>query len=67
MQYFVVRILFNVKLKFDDFVINGVGRKVSYKFGYGLFDVLVFVNFVRKWKIVLLQYVCREILEVQER
>lgn len=67
MQHLVVRTSSNAKLKSDDFVINGVGRKVSHKFGYGLLDALALVNLARKWKTVPLQHVCREIPEVQER
>lgn len=63
MQHLVVRTSSNAKLKSNDFVINGVGRKVSHKFGYGLLDALALVNLARKWKTVPPQHVCREIPE----
>ena len=67
MQHLVVRTSSNAKLQSDDFVVNGVGRKVSHKFGYGLLDALALVNLARTWKTVPPQHMCCEIPEAQQR
>ncbi|XP_055333542.1 uncharacterized protein LOC129585051 [Paramacrobiotus metropolitanus] len=42
----------------DDWVINGVGRKVSTKFGYGLMDADRMVQLAEKWTTVPEQHIC---------
>lgn len=37
---------------------NGIGRRVSHSFGYGLMDAAAMVNLARKWKTVPEQQRC---------
>ncbi|EDV26519.1 uncharacterized protein TRIADDRAFT_54612 [Trichoplax adhaerens] len=43
------------KLHTDDWTINGVGRKISNWFGYGLLDAAALVSTARNWKTVPIQ------------
>ncbi|XP_029469179.1 proprotein convertase subtilisin/kexin type 4 isoform X2 [Rhinatrema bivittatum] len=52
MQHLVVRSSNVALLKADDWVLNGVGRKVSHHYGYGLLDANIMVNLAKKWETV---------------
>ncbi|XP_069939490.1 furin-like protease 2 isoform X1 [Cherax quadricarinatus] len=45
----------------DGWFINGVGRRVSHKFGYGLMDAGKLVELAEKWTTVPPQHVCQSI------
>ena len=59
MQYLVVRTSKPSNLEANDWVTNGVGRKVSHHFGYGLLDVAAMVDLARNWTSVPLQRQCQ--------
>lgn len=42
----------------NEWVTNGVGRKVSHSFGYGLMDAAAMVRLARVWETVPEQYRC---------
>ncbi|KAK2161965.1 hypothetical protein LSH36_107g10022 [Paralvinella palmiformis] len=42
-----------------DWVINGVGRKVSHKYGYGLLDGIKMVELAERWTTVPEQHICQ--------
>ena len=63
MQHIVVRSSRVVSPNGLDWTTNGVGRKVSHKFGYGIIDAASLVNHARLWTTVPSQHVC----EVSER
>lgn len=66
MQYLVVLTSRSEPLeKENGWIINGVKRKVSHKFGYGLMDASAMVNLAEKWTNVPAQHICksREIIE----
>lgn len=50
MQHIVVRTARPAKLFAKDWAVNGVGRKVSHSFGYGLMDAAAMVKLARSWK-----------------
>lgn len=51
--------------KENGWVTNGVKRKVSHKFGYGLMDAASLVNLAEKWTTVPPQHICKsqEVIE----
>lgn len=49
MQHVVVLTSKSANLEADDWVTNGVGRKVSHHFGYGLLDASAIVDLARNW------------------
>lgn len=53
--------------KENGWILNGVKRKVSHKFGYGLIDAGALVNLAEKWTTVPPQHICksRELIEDQ--
>lgn len=51
----------------DGWVTNGVGRKVSHKFGYGLMDAGVMVKYAEHWQTVPQQRICHTPADKQER
>ncbi|KAM3936787.1 proprotein convertase subtilisin/kexin type 4 [Leptodactylus fuscus] len=57
-QHIVVRASSPANLKADDWVINGVGRKVSHHYGYGLLDAGKLVDLALKWETTLPQRMC---------
>ncbi|XP_075061618.1 proprotein convertase subtilisin/kexin type 4 isoform X2 [Mixophyes fleayi] len=57
-QHIVVRTSSPANLIADDWVINGVGRKVSHHYGYGLLDAGQLVDLARKWKTTRPQKKC---------
>jgi furin len=42
----------------NEFALNGVGRKVSHSFGYGLMDAAAMVRLARVWETVPEQHRC---------
>ena len=59
MQYLVVKTSKPSNLDANDWVTNGVGRKVSHHFGYGLLDVSAMVDLARNWTSVPPQRQCQ--------
>lgn len=60
MQYLVVLSSRSEPLeKENGWIINGVKRKVSHKFGYGLMDAAAMVNLAEKWTTVPAQHICK--------
>ncbi|KAJ6652158.1 hypothetical protein lerEdw1_013142 [Lerista edwardsae] len=49
MQHLVVRASKPAHLQADDWSVNGVGRKVSHHYGYGLLDAGDLVDLAKKW------------------
>ncbi|XP_076044014.1 furin-like protease 2 [Oratosquilla oratoria] len=47
--------------------VNGVGRRVSHKFGYGLMDAARMVDLAEKWTTVPAQHVCQTIVDVTDQ
>ncbi|XP_053696670.1 furin-like protease 1 [Sabethes cyaneus] len=58
MQHIVVRTAKPGNLKDQTWSKNGVGRRVSHSFGYGLMDAAAMVKLARTWKTVPDQQVC---------
>ncbi|XP_055541573.1 furin-like protease 1 isoform X3 [Wyeomyia smithii] len=58
MQHIVVRTAKPGNLKDPTWSKNGVGRRVSHSFGYGLMDAAAMVKLARTWKTVPDQQVC---------
>ncbi|XP_072380228.1 furin-like protease 2 isoform X2 [Diabrotica undecimpunctata] len=48
-------------------IVNGVGRKVSHKFGYGLMDAGALVTLAEKWTTVPPQHICKSQEIVEDR
>ncbi|KAL1508965.1 hypothetical protein ABEB36_003778 [Hypothenemus hampei] len=66
MQYLVVLTSRSAPLEKDTgWISNGVKRKFSHKFGYGLMDAGALVNLAEKWTTVPPQHICKsqEIIE----
>uniref|UniRef100_A0A0C9QJY7 furin n=1 Tax=Fopius arisanus TaxID=64838 RepID=A0A0C9QJY7_9HYME len=60
MQYLVVLTSRSGPLeKEPGWILNGVKRKVSHKFGYGLMDAAAVVNFAEQWTNVPPQHICK--------
>ena len=45
--------------KESGWAVNGVKRKVSHKFGYGLMDAAAMVNLAEQWTTVPPQHICK--------
>ncbi|XP_028907588.1 proprotein convertase subtilisin/kexin type 4 isoform X1 [Ornithorhynchus anatinus] len=58
MHHLVVRSSSPAHLQADDWALNGVGRKVSHHFGYGLLDAGVLVQLATEWKMSQPQRKC---------
>ncbi|XP_076804353.1 furin-1-like isoform X2 [Clavelina lepadiformis] len=58
MQHLVVQTANPDQLIADDWVVNGVNRKVSHAFGYGLMDAYAMVTRARNWTMVPPQRKC---------
>ncbi|XP_014666816.1 PREDICTED: furin-like [Priapulus caudatus] len=58
LQHIVVRTANPTYLTSDDWVVNGVGRKVSHSFGYGLMDATAMVQQALNWTNVPSQQRC---------
>ncbi|XP_063859924.1 furin-like protease 2 isoform X1 [Scylla paramamosain] len=68
MQHLVVMTSRPDPLKNEDgWFINGVGRKVSHKFGYGLMDAGKLVELAERWTTVPPQHVCQSVKDRTER
>ncbi|XP_053556000.1 proprotein convertase subtilisin/kexin type 4 [Bombina bombina] len=50
LQHIVVRSSSSANLNANDWVVNGVGRKVSHHYGYGLLDAGRLVDLAQKWE-----------------
>ncbi|ERL88660.1 hypothetical protein D910_06044 [Dendroctonus ponderosae] len=69
MQYLVVLTSRSTPLeKENGWITNGVKRKISHKFGYGLMDAAAMVNLAELWTTVPPQHICKsqELLEDKE-
>uniref|UniRef100_A0A6J0SNP4 Proprotein convertase subtilisin/kexin type 4 isoform X1 n=1 Tax=Pogona vitticeps TaxID=103695 RepID=A0A6J0SNP4_9SAUR len=58
MQHLVVRASSPAHLQADDWAMNGVGRKVSHYYGYGLLDAGKLVDLAQKWNTTRPQRKC---------
>jgi len=58
MQHIVVRTARPENLRAKDWVVNGVGRRVSHSFGYGLMDASAMVDLAHNWTSVPEQQIC---------
>ncbi|XP_053671627.1 furin-like protease 1, isoforms 1/1-X/2 [Anopheles nili] len=58
LQHIVVRTAKPGNLIDQNWSVNGVGRRVSHSFGYGLMDAAAMVRLARAWKTVPEQQVC---------
>ncbi|BFY97735.1 hypothetical protein BsWGS_00774 [Bradybaena similaris] len=58
MQHIVVETAKPQNLNADDWAINGVGKKVSHSFGFGLMDAAAMVSLARNWTTVPEQHIC---------
>ncbi|XP_050100411.1 furin-like protease 1, isoforms 1/1-X/2 [Anopheles aquasalis] len=58
LQHIVVRTAKPGNLSDPNWSVNGVGRRVSHSFGYGLMDAAAMVRVARNWKTVPEQQVC---------
>ncbi|XP_036614156.1 proprotein convertase subtilisin/kexin type 4 [Trichosurus vulpecula] len=58
MQHLVVRASKPAQLQAEDWAINGVGRKVSHHYGYGLLDGGLLVDLAKKWTMTRPQLKC---------
>ncbi|XP_019368708.1 PREDICTED: proprotein convertase subtilisin/kexin type 4, partial [Gavialis gangeticus] len=58
MQHLAVRASRPAHLQADDWAVNGVGRKVSHHYGYGLLDASVLVDLAKKWPVTQPQRRC---------
>ncbi|XP_053158605.1 proprotein convertase subtilisin/kexin type 4 isoform X2 [Hemicordylus capensis] len=58
MQHLAVRASKPAHLKADDWVTNGVGRRVSHYYGYGLLDAGDLVDLAKKWATAQTQRMC---------
>ncbi|GFS78582.1 furin-like protease 2 [Nephila pilipes] len=68
MQYLIVMTSRHEPLKKENgWIVNGVGRKVSTKFGYGLMDATAMVKLAKKWKTLPDQHICTTPLDNTER
>ena len=58
MQYLVVMTSSPENLRADDWAVNGVGRRVSHHFGYGLMNAGQMVELAKNWTNVPPHRVC---------
>ncbi|XP_064353475.1 proprotein convertase subtilisin/kexin type 4 isoform X2 [Dromaius novaehollandiae] len=58
MQHLVVRASKPAHLQAEDWAVNGVGRKVSHHYGYGLLDAGLLVELAKKWTGTRPQWKC---------
>ena len=58
MQHLVVHTANPGNLQASDWRTNGVGRKVSHSFGYGLLDAKAMVDLSKEWVTVPPQKIC---------
>jgi len=67
MQHLVVFTSRPDPLPENGWVTNGIGRKVSHKFGYGLMDAAAMVTLAEQWVNVPLQHVCQTPVDASDR
>ena len=67
MQYLVVMSSNPNNLQADDWVVNGVGRRVSHHFGYGIMNAGKMVELAKNWTTVPAQRVCEVIAPDRNR
>ena len=67
MQHIVVRTSKSDKLKSNDWVTNGVGRRISHRFGYGLLDAKALVDLAMRWETVPEKHDCSEAKDTTPR
>ncbi|XP_061411275.1 furin-like [Lethenteron reissneri] len=67
MQHLVVRTSNPSHLHASDWVTNGVGRKVSHSYGYGLLDAGAIVTLARNWTTVPPQRACTMEMSTEAR
>ncbi|XP_051169950.1 furin-like protease 2 isoform X1 [Leptopilina boulardi] len=68
MQYLVVLTSRSAPLqKESGWVLNGVKRKVSHKFGYGLMDAGAMVKLAEQWTNVPVQHICKSPEHIKEQ
>ncbi|GFY77578.1 furin-like protease 2 [Trichonephila inaurata madagascariensis] len=68
MQYLIVMTSRHEPLKRENgWITNGVGRKVSTKFGYGLMDAAAMVKLAKNWKTLPDQHICTTPTDNTER
>lgn len=53
--------------KESGWIMNGIKRKVSHKFGYGLMDAGALVNLAEKWTTVPPQHICKSQESIEDR
>lgn len=58
MQHLVVQTANPGNLQASDWRVNGVGKKVSHSFGYGLMDAQAMVQLAKEWITVPSQKIC---------
>ncbi|KAK0070027.1 furin, partial [Biomphalaria pfeifferi] len=58
MQHIVVETAKADNLNAPDWAFNGVGKKVSHSFGFGLMDAAAMVSLARNWTTVPAQHIC---------
>ncbi|KAE8631692.1 hypothetical protein XENTR_v10001277 [Xenopus tropicalis] len=58
LQHIVVRASNPSNLSAEDWAVNGVGRKVSHYYGYGLLDAGRIVDLAQKWQTAGVQRIC---------
>jgi len=51
-QHIIVRTARQGNLKATDWRVNGLGRKVSHSFGYGLLDAAAMVKLAKSWTLM---------------
>lgn len=68
MQYLVVLTSRSGPLEKEaGWIVNGVRRKVSHKFGYGLMDAGALVTLAEKWTTVPPQHICKSQEVIEDR
>lgn len=67
MQHLVVFTSRPDPLPENGWITNGIGRKVSHKFGYGLMDAGAMVTLAEQWVNVPLQHVCQTPVDASDR
>ncbi|MBN3308952.1 furin-1 [Amia ocellicauda] len=67
MQHLVVRTSHTAHLNTDDWKTNGVGRKVSHSYGYGLLEASAMVSLAKNWTNVGPQQMCVHTMVSQPR
>lgn len=67
MQHLVVMSSNPNNLVADDWVVNGVGRRVSHHFGYGIMNAGKMVELAKNWTTVPTQRICEVVASDRNR